>query len=129
MGRVRVSLALLAFAVVVVVGAAAPARSDALVSYYSCSNKPPGSWCDGRANGTFDGLHSWDYNQGYAPGAPSACQGLYKPSTGIWLTGSGCEPDDLATNYYNPQSCACLEANIAHYAAGNMTITGFADTY
>lgn len=128
MARVRVSLALLTFAVVAVVGAAAPARSDALVSYYSCSNKPPGDWCDGRANGTFDGLHSWDYNQGYAPGT-TACQGLYKPSTGSWLVGTACDPDGLATNYYNPQSCACLEANIAHHAAGNMTINGFADTY
>lgn len=129
MARLRVTLALLTFAVVAVVGAAAPARSDALVSYYSCTNKPSGVWCDGRANGSFDGLHSWDYNQGYAPGATSTCQGLYKPSTGIWLVGTSCTPGNLASNYYNPQSCACLEANIAQNSSGNLTINGFADTY
>lgn len=121
--------ALVALAAVSFAGIFAPAQASALVSYYNCVNKPVLEWCDGRANGSFDGLHSWDYNQASNPGGSSliVCQGVYKPSTGIWLVEETCFWDYISRDYGN-QSCACLEANVRHKGPGSRSVNGFADT-
>lgn len=130
MRHARARLALLALACCMAVGVLVPAQASALISYYNCVNKPASQWCDGRANGSFDGLHSWDYNEAYNPGGGSfvVCERLYKPSTDTWLGVSPACSGNFVGRYYGNQTCACLEANIYHQAIGPKSINGFADT-
>jgi len=125
MAHVRVRLVLLALVVVGAAGTFVPAPANAFVSYYSCYDKPPYQWCDGRANGTYDGLHSWDYNQAWAAGI-NVCQAVYKPSTGNVLDGHGCAME-WTTNDYGSVQCVCYEAQIAQTSPYSRTINGFAD--
>ena len=83
----RARLAVLAVLAVSAVALLIPAQSSAFNSWYNCINKPSDTWCDGRANGTYDGQHSWDYNSASNPsGIPFwVCQRVYKPSSGNWL--------------------------------------------
>jgi hypothetical protein len=98
------------------------------VGYYSCVNKPHNQWCDGRANGTFDGLHSWDYNEAWNPGGGSfqVCQGVYKPSSGNWLAGDSCGSNWVGHVYGNV-TCVCYEAQIRQTSGGPRSINGVAD--
>jgi len=128
--RAKGRVALLAVLVAGVVGAVVPASASALISNYNCVLKPVGQWCDGRANGSFDGLHSWDYNQATYPGAPgvvTVCERVWRPSTGGVL-GSACYPD-FVWQYFGSVSCACYEANVSQYSGGPHSINGYADTY
>lgn len=129
MTHARARLALLALAAFIAVGVFGPAQASALLSNYNCVNKPPLQWCDGRANGSFDGQHSWDFNEGWNPGGGSfhVCQGIYKPSTGTWLPIQTCGMNYIS-RYYGVQTCACLEANVHHQAGSPKSINGFADT-
>jgi hypothetical protein len=110
------------------VGFVVPAQASAFVSYYSCASKPSLEWCDGRANGSYDGQHSWDYNQGSNPGGGSfyVCQGVYHPSSATWLTGHGCGLNWTSHVYGNVQ-CACYDAEVAQTSGSNQSIDGFAD--
>jgi hypothetical protein len=129
MTHARARLALLALVAATTVGVLVPAQASALSSYYNCVNKPAFQWCDGRANGSFDGQHSWDYNEAWNPGGGSftVCEGIYKPSTGTWIATSLCG-GNFVGHYYGAQTCACLEANIHHQAGSSKSINGFADT-
>lgn len=130
MTHARARLALLALLACTALGVLVPSQASALLSYYNCVNKPAYQWCDGRANGSFDGLHSWDYNQAYNPGSGTfvVCEQLYKPSTDTWLGGSPACSDNYVGRYYGVQTCACLEANVYHRASSSKSISGFADT-
>lgn len=128
MTHARVRIALLALVTVGAVGILVPAQASALTSYYNCVNKPSNQWCDGRANGSYDGQHSWDYNEGWNPGGGSftVCQGVYKPSTGGWLSGLSCNTNWTAT-YYGAVTCACYDAEIQQQSGASKSINGFAD--
>jgi len=127
MTHTRARLAVLALLVVGAASMVAPAQASAFVSYYNCVNKPNLEWCDGRANGSFDGLHSWDYNSASAPGGSYiVCQGVYKPSTGTWLTGHGCG-QDWTSHVYGDVQCTCYEAQVAQASGGTQSVNGFAD--
>jgi hypothetical protein len=104
--------------------------SATVISYYDCVNKPEWVWCDGRANSSFDGLHSWDYNKASDPAQAGVivCQGLYKPSTDTWVDGHSCAQNN-AMFPYPLQSCACLEANILQQGPGPRSVVGFAHAY
>jgi hypothetical protein len=129
MKHARARLALLVLLVVTVVGILVPAQASALTSFYNCVNKPSHVWCDGKANGSYDGLHSWDYNEAWNPGGGSftVCQGLYRPATGVWLSGISCDTNWTST-YYGSITCACYEANIHQQSGSPQSINGFADT-
>jgi hypothetical protein len=128
MTHARARLAVLALCAVGAVGIVAPTQASAFVSYYNCVNKPSLEWCDGRANGSYDGQHSWDYNSAANPGGGSfyVCQGVYHPSSGTWLTGHACGIDWTAHIYGNVQ-CACYDAEVAQTSGSNQSINGFAD--
>lgn len=121
-------LALAALAVVGTVGIVVPAQAEAFVSYYNCVNKPDGQWCDGRANGSYDGEHSWDYNQASNPGGGSfqVCQRVYKPSSGGTLAGDGCGLNWTAHVYGNV-TCICYDAEVRQFSGGAASVNGFAD--
>ena len=121
----RARLALLALAAVGAVGIVAPAQAGAFVSYYNCVSKPSGQWCDGRANGSYDGQHSWDYNQA-SGGAFTVCQRVYHPSTGTTLIGDGCNTS-VASHYYGNITCACYDAEALQSSGSAQNINGFAD--
>lgn len=125
MSYARARLVLLAFVAIGAWGILAPTQASAFVGYYSCYDKPPYQWCDGHANGTYDGLHSWDYNQGWSNGY-RVCQGVYKPSSGNYLYGNSCA-DNVVNNYYGDVTCVCYEAQIAQVGSIPVTINGFAD--
>jgi len=105
-----------------------PAQASAWVSYYNCVNKPSGHWCDGRANGSYDGLASWDYNEGWNPGAGAfgVCQRVWRPATGGLLGGS------CSTNwtgyYFGNVQCNCYEANVKQTSGSPKNINGYADS-
>jgi hypothetical protein len=100
--------------------------------YFNCTLQPVGAWCTGQANGTYDGLHSWDFHEGWYPGpwdnSVTACQRLYKPSTSSTLTGSSCTPN-YASNVYGTQTCICLRAEVRQYSGGLHSINGHAVAY
>jgi hypothetical protein len=127
--RARARLALLAVVVVGAIGAVAPASATAFVGYYNCVLKPSNQWCDGRANGTYDGLHSWDWNEGWYPGAwdgsVTACERVWRPSTG-GILGSSCHVN-YVDHYYGNVSCVCYEANVKQVSGGPHSINGYAD--
>lgn len=108
---------------------AAPPAAEAAVSYYNCVNKPPYQWCDGRANGSFDGLNSWDYNEGWNPGTGVflVCERVYRPATGGQLPDSSCGSNWIG-HYYGDVQCVCYEAEVSHEASGNRNINGYADS-
>jgi hypothetical protein len=126
--------ALAALCTLLVVGgvsAVAAPPANAFVSYYNCVLKPVGEWCDGRANGSYDGQHSWDFNQtwypGPADGTVTACQRVWKPSTGGVLNGSSCAANVTWNSYGNVQ-CACYDAEGRQYSGGPHSINGYADS-
>jgi hypothetical protein len=125
-GRAR--LAVLALFAMCAVAVVVPAQANAFVSYYSCFNKPNLEWCDGRANGTYDGQHSWDYNSAsnQTGGSFYVCQGVYKPSSGNWLAGHGCGLD-WTSHIYGDVQCTCYDAEIAQASGTSQSINGFAD--
>ncbi len=127
MTRARAKLALLVLVGCGLVGVLIPAQASALESYYNCVNKPSGQWCDGRANGSFDGQHSWDYNQAWDPlGSATVCQGVYKPSNGTWLSSVSCGGGWVG-RYYGAQTCACLEAKAQQQSGSPRSVNGYAD--
>lgn len=105
------------------------ATAVAFESYYNCVNKPSNLWCDGRANGSFDGLSSWDYNEAWNPGTGSlpVCERVWKPSSGGVLGTPGCGYNWIA-HYYGNVQCSCYEANVEHLASGNRNINGYANS-
>jgi hypothetical protein len=130
MTNARARLALFALLVAVALSTLAPASAGAFVSEYNCVLKPVGEWCDGRANGSYDGEHSWDYNQGWYPGAwdgtVTACQRVWKPSTGGVLSGSSCAAN-ITSHYYGNVQCVCYDAEVRQYSGGPHSINGYAD--
>lgn len=112
-------------------GAWAPPRADAAISYYNCTLKPTWQWCDGKANGSFDGVNSWDYNQGSYDGpwdnSVTMCQQVIKPSTGQYLSGHSCGLN-ITIGIYGHVVCACYEAEILQISSGPRSISGFADS-
>jgi len=131
MTNARARLALLGVLVFSIIGASAPAQADALVGYYNCVMKPSNVWCDGQANGSYDGIDDWDYNEGWYPGAwdgtVTACQRLYRPSDGVTALSSSCDVNYTSTDYGNV-TCACWEANVKQISGGDHSINGAADT-
>lgn len=131
MTNARVGLALLSMLAFCAIGAMAAAPAQAYTSYYNCVLKPSNVWCDGRANGSYDGLNSWDYNEGWYPGTwdgtVTACQRLYKPSDGTVLTGSSCGLN-YTSHDYGTITCSCWEANVKQISGGNHSINGMADS-
>jgi hypothetical protein len=129
--RAKARLALLAVVAAGAMGAVVPAPASAFVSYYNCTLKPVGQWCDGRANGSYDGLNSWDYNQGSYPGASgvvTVCERVWRPATGGVLGTPSCHMD-FVQQYYGSVSCVCYEANVLQYSGGPHSINGYADSY
>lgn len=129
--RLPARLVLAAVTVACVVAALAPAQADATyLSFYNCVSKPVGLWCDGRANGSFDGLHSWDSNIGYFDGSWDnsviMCQHVWRPATGAELSGASCAYNWTST-VYGDITCACFEAEVRQYSDGNRNISGEAD--
>lgn len=124
----RVKRTLLILVAAGVLGVVLPSSANAFVSYYNCVNKPHDQWCDGRANGSFDGLHSWDWNQASNPGGGSivVCQRVWKPSTGGVLGTSTCDWN-YSPWYYGNVTCACYEANVKQQSGVAASVNGFAD--
>jgi len=128
-----VSLARAALLLVVLLGtsrALAPAEAQAFDSYYYCSLKPSNQWCDGRANGTYDGLNSWDWQEGWYPGTwdntVTACQHVWKPADGSEL-GSSCAYN-YTSHIFGNITCSCYEAEVKQISGGPHTIYGHADS-
>lgn len=130
MSKSRMRIALLCALTLVALAAVAPPPASAFTSYYNCTLKPVGLWCDGRANGSFDGLHSWDYNEGWYDGSWDdtvlMCQHVWKPASGNELPGSSCDYN-YTSHYYGDVQCACYEAEVRQYSTGNRSISGYAD--
>lgn len=128
MTHARARLALLALSAAGVLGVFVPAQASAFTSYYNCVNKPSHQWCDGRANGSYDGQHSWDYNEAWNPGGGSftVCQGVYKPSTGNWLDYPTCFTNWIS-RYYGDVTCTCYDAEVQQQSGSPKSINGFAD--
>jgi hypothetical protein len=118
-----------ALVVSIAMGAIRPQPADALDGYYNCTLKPAYAWCDGRANGTYDGVHSWDYNEGWYPGtwdgSVTACQHLIRPSDGSVLGGSSCNANYAWANY-GTNTCVCYDAEVMQISGGPHSINGHA---
>jgi hypothetical protein len=131
MTKARAQFALSAVVSAFALSAFAPAPATALISHYDCYLKPSNQWCDGRANGTYDGQNSWDFNQGWYPGAwdgtVTACQHVWKPSTGGVLTGSSCAVN-FTQNDYGNVVCSCYDAEVLQISGGAHSVNGFADS-
>jgi hypothetical protein len=129
MKHARARLATLALAAVCVAGVAAPSQASAAYSYFNCISKPSGQWCDGRANGSYDGENSWDYVEGWFAlgGNAQICQRVYKPSTGNWLVGDSCSAGFVAQDYGDVQ-CVCYDAEVRQNSGGALSINGYADS-
>lgn len=129
MRNARALRALFCVLVFSALAAASASPASAYTGYYSCTLKPAWQWCDGRANGTYDGQHSWDYNEGWYPGAwdntVTACQRLYKPSDGSQLSGSSCAYN-YTSNDYGTVSCVCYDAEVMQVSGGTHSIYGMA---
>lgn len=126
--RLTVKVGLAAALAIGALAATAPAAS-AFISYYNCVLKPSGQWCDGKANGSFDGLNSWDYNEGWNPGSGSftVCQQVYRPATGNSLPGSNCGVN-FTSYYYGNVTCVCYEAEVMQTSGSAKSINGYADS-
>jgi hypothetical protein len=118
----------LVWAVLFLVLLGVPSVATADESYYYCSLKPSNLWCDGRANGTFDGLNDWDFQEAWYPGAwdntVTACQRIWRPSTG-YVLGDSCGLN-YTSEIYGDQWCTCFEANAKQISGGPHTIWGHA---
>lgn len=131
MTHARARLALLCALAICAAGAIAPTQASAAwIGYYNCDAKPVGLWCDGRANGTYDGLHSWDTNKGWFAGtwddSVIVCEHLWRPATGYELPGAACAYNWVAS-VYGDIKCICLEAEVRQYSTGPRDIWGEAD--
>ncbi len=130
MKKLGALVALCALLAITATNVVAVTPASAYTGTYNCVLKPVGQWCDGRANGTYDGEHSWDFNQGWYPGAwdgtVTACQRVWKPSTGGVLNGSSCAANATWTSYGNVQ-CVCYDAEVRQYSGGPHSINGYAD--
>jgi hypothetical protein len=108
-----------------------PGQASAFDSYYNCVLKPVNQWCDGRANGSYDGQNSWDFNQTWYPGAwdgtVTACQHVWKPSTGGVLAGASCD-SNVTQNDYGDVQCVCYDAEAMQQSGGPHSINGYADS-
>jgi len=122
---------LLAALVVVAVSAVVPSNANALDSYYNCVLKPSGQWCDGRANGTYDGLNGWDYTEGWYPGtwdgSVIACEHVINPSNGAELGTGGTCASNWTSHVYGSVT-GSYEAEVRQYSGGNHSINGYADS-
>jgi hypothetical protein len=128
--RVYVRLAVALVVALIFVGFKAPS-SSALESYFYCSLKPVGVWCDGKANGTYDGLNGWDYLEAWYPGdwnnTVTACERAINPSTGVVLGGGGSCQLNWTSQYYGNIS-GSWEAQARQYSGGPHTIWGYANS-
>jgi hypothetical protein len=131
MTNARARLALLCVLAFVAMTAAIPAGADAYVSYYDCYMKASNSWCDGKANGSFDQIDDYDYNEGWYPGpwdnTVQACQRLLRTTDGVTMGGTSCQ-FNYTSNYYGALTCVCYEANAKQISGGNHSINGMADS-
>ncbi len=130
MKHARARLAMLALAAICVAGVVAPSQASAAYSYFNCISKPSGQWCDGRANGSYDGQNSWDYVEGWfasGGGSLEICQRVYKPSTGNWLAGDSCSLG-WVSHYYGNVQCVCYDAEVRQLSGSNQSINGYADS-
>ena len=129
MTQARVRLVLIALAALSLAGVAVPAQAGANFTFFSCTDQASGSWCDGRANGSYDGEDSWDYVEGWDVSVNSVevCQRVYKPSTGNWIVGTSCD-DDWVNHYYGNVVCVCYDAQVRQLNGSPYTINGFADS-
>lgn len=109
-------------------GALVPSQAGATLSFYDCTVAHD-TWCDGRANGSYDGENSWDYNEAANnTGVPFVvCQRVYKPSTGVWLDGNSCDANWSGNDYGNIL-CVCYDAQIKQQSGTSRWIIGFADS-
>jgi len=130
--KTRARLALLILLAAVSAGATMPAGASALVSNYNCVLKPVGQWCDGQANGSYDGLSSWDYSEGWYPGAwdntVTACEHVWRPATGNELGGGGWCAYNWIGHDYGDVQCNCYQAEVLQYSGGAHSINGYADS-
>jgi hypothetical protein len=128
MKNARARLALLGVLALSALGAASASPAEALDSYYNCVLKPSNSWCDGQANGSYDGQYSYDYNEAWYPGAwdgtVTACQRLIRTSDSFVLTGSSCAANTSYSNYTG--NTITVEANIKQISGGDHSINGHA---
>jgi hypothetical protein len=130
MTHARARLALLALGFACAVAITIPAQASAVLSFYNCVSQTAYVWCDGRANSTYDGENSWDWNEVWDPdpvGTLRVCQRVFKPSTGVFLAGDSCANDSSANDYGNV-TCVCYDAQITHEGAGLRAVNGFADS-
>ncbi len=130
MKHARARLATLALAAMCVAGVAVPSQASAVTSFFNCVSKPSGQWCDGRANGSYDGENSWDYVEGWfsSGGSYEICQRVYKPSTGNWLIGDSCAAAGWVSHYYGDVQCVCYDAEVLQNSGTNRSISGYADS-
>lgn len=128
MKRFRARLALLGVLAGAALAVALPAQASAIVTYYNCVLKPHNLWCDGKANGSYDGLGSWDFSEGWNPGSGSfgVCQRVWRPATGNLLGGS-CSTNWTGLYFGNVQ-CNCYEANVKQTSGSPKSVSGFADS-
>lgn len=129
MTKARTRLLLCAVLAAGALSAVAPSSASAVYeSYYNCVLKPSGQWCDGQANGSYDGIHSYDSNYVWYPGewdgSVLACQRVRNPSTGFVL-GNGCGYNFIAA-YYGTVTCVCYEAEAKQVSGGPHSINGYA---
>jgi hypothetical protein len=102
--------------------------ASAFTSYYNCVLKPSNSWCDGQANGSYDGQYSYDYNEGWYPGtwdgSVTACQMLLITSSGTQLGGASCAANYTSNDYGTNNTT--VEANVKQISGGDHSINGMA---
>jgi len=126
MKNARARLALACLLALGALGAASATPASALTSYYNCVLKPSNLWCDGQANGSYDGQYSFDYNEAWYPGtwdgSVTACQMLLRTSDGYVLPGSSCNANSTTQNYTG--NTITVEANIKQISGGDHSING-----
>jgi hypothetical protein len=131
MKTARARLVLLGVLAFSILGAGSATPADALISYYNCTLKPSNLWCDGQANGSYDGQYSYDWQEGWYPGtwdgSVTACQMLLVTSTSAQLTGGSCAPNSTANGYGT--NTTTVEANVKQISGGDHSINGHAEAY
>jgi hypothetical protein len=112
-----------------IVASVLSAPAKAFESYYYCELKPVGQWCDGRANGSYDGINSWDFHEAWYPGTwdntVNVCQRLYRPSDGSTRAGDSCNLNYVSV-VYGTVTCYCYEAEARQYSGGPHSVWGHA---
>ena len=128
MKNARARLALLGVLAFCACGAASAAPASAFTSYYNCVLKPTYTWCDGQANGSYDGQATYDYNEAWYPGTwdgtVTACQVLVHTPTNNTLVGASCAGNWTATDY--GANYTMVEADVLQISGGNHSINGMA---